>query len=327
MKGGLLAFWLIILAGFISSAQREVCLVCHDAWAKLLEPSVHGQIGLACIDCHADLKDITEEGHDFVPKKSVCAVCHEPEKVRHGKSVHAMPKPDRSGPAAACQDCHGSHDTVTFTDPASSVARGRIIGTCGACHEVIKADYLEGVHGKDYLAGIKEVPVCTDCHSGHDTLSRFNPSSPSFASRSAALCSRCHDDEVISKKYGFKASRMKSYSRSFHGKASSAGVTRVANCASCHGIHNIRPSTDPTSSVNPANLPRTCGVCHAGAGKNFSRGRVHDAAARGGEAGAYVIKVFYIVFISGLMALFILYIAADLFRRRASRCKKTDRLP
>jgi len=326
-KGSLLVFSLILQAGYLISAQQEVCLTCHDAWAKLVQPSVHGQVGLACTDCHADLKDLTEDGHGDVPKKAVCAVCHEPEMVRHGKSVHSNPKPDKSGPAAACQDCHGSHEIKTFTDPAAWVARGRIIGTCGACHEAIKADYLEGVHGNDYTAGIQEVPVCTDCHSGHDTLSHDNPSSPSFVSRSATLCSRCHDDEVISKRYGLKASRLRSFARSFHGKASSAGVAKVANCASCHGNHNIRPSTDPKSSVNPANLPRTCGACHALAGKNFSRGRIHDAAAREGETGAYVIRVFYLVFIWGLMALFIFYIAADLFRRRASRWKKTDRIP
>ena len=35
-----------------------------------------------------------------------------------------------------------------------------------------------------------------------------------------------------------------------------------ANCASCHGFHNIFPSSDVRSSVNADNLNQTCGRCH-----------------------------------------------------------------
>jgi cytochrome b subunit of formate dehydrogenase len=49
----------------------------------------------------------------------------------------------------------------------------------------------------------------------------------------------------------------------------------VANCASCHGIHNILPSTDPGSQTHAANLVSTCGKCHPGATENFAIGTVH----------------------------------------------------
>ena len=69
--------------------------------------------------------------------------------------------------------------------------------------------------------------------------------------------------------------RVKSYRDSYHGLASQLGSKVVANCASCHGVHNIFPSTDVRSMIHPANLARTCGQCHVGASENFAKGRIH----------------------------------------------------
>jgi hypothetical protein len=35
-------------------------------------------------------------------------------------------------------------------------------------------------------------------------------------------------------------------------------------CADCHTAHRELPADDPTSSVNRANIARTCAACHAG---------------------------------------------------------------
>jgi formate dehydrogenase gamma subunit len=66
-----------------------------------------------------------------------------------------------------------------------------------------------------------------------------------------------------------------SYQDSYHGLASKLGSTIVANCASCHGVHNILPSSDPRSTINHANLANTCGQCHPGASENFILGKIH----------------------------------------------------
>jgi len=49
----------------------------------------------------------------------------------------------------------------------------------------------------------------------------------------------------------------------------------VANCASCHGVHNILPSSDPKSTINKANLDTTCGQCHKGVTQKFTQNKVH----------------------------------------------------
>jgi hypothetical protein len=202
------------------------------------------------------------------------------------------------------------------------VSRKFIIKTCGRCHVGIEKDYLEGVHGKDYVRGVKDVPVCNDCHSEHGILSPTDISSRVYATKVAAVCSRCHDDESLGRQYGFLTSRLKTYSASYHGTASKFGETRVANCASCHGFHDIRTSSDPKSPINAANLAATCGQCHPGAGVNFAKGKIHVVSAKTESQGSHVAKIIYIVIIGGLISVFLLFIAADLFHRIRTRWTK-----
>src|SRR6266545_3454820 len=74
---------------------------------------------------------------------------------------------------------------------------------------------------------------------------------------------------------GVASARVSSYKDSYHGLASQLGSKVVANCASCHGVHNILPSSDPRSMISANNLPQTCGQCHVGASVNFTNGKIH----------------------------------------------------
>jgi hypothetical protein len=110
---------------------------------------------------------------------------------------------------------------------------------------------------------------------------------PVFLSIGYSTCHWCHvmeresfENEKIAKEYGFAAARLATFTGSYHGAASRFGDATVANCASCHGSHGIRPSSDPKSSINPANLTRTCGKCHPGASANFAVGKMHVDAKK-----------------------------------------------
>jgi hypothetical protein len=62
------------------------------------------------------------------------------------------------------------------------------------------------------------------------------------------------------------------YTESTHGKGlMKSGLTVTAMCTSCHTAHNVLPKTDPTSSVNPGNIPGTCGRCHHGIAEQFQQ--------------------------------------------------------
>lgn len=324
--------------------KPAACASCHDKEAAVLKASVHLQphraenpIVVGCADCHGshDIrpKDDAESSVYAINIPDTCLRCHaERVKIRNGnefvrqytQSAHyrALEKAGLSL-AANCVTCHGGHDVKAMGDPQSRVSRKAIIHTCGKCHAGIEKNYLEGVHGKDYLKGSKDVPVCTDCHGEHAISSPAELSSRVYATKVAQVCSRCHDDERLARQYGLLTSRLKSYSDSYHGTASKFGETRVANCSSCHGFHDIRTSADPKSPIHPANLAKTCGQCHPGAGTNFAKGKIHVVSARIENKSGHVIRIAYIVLIAGLISAFVLFILADLFHRIRSRWTNT----
>jgi predicted CXXCH cytochrome family protein len=327
-----------------SKLRPADCGQCHEDAAKEITTSAHFQARdeagtpfvVGCAECHGthEIKAKDDFDSPIFPLNlpSTCEKCHlekiesdkGPDFIRqYNQSVHFKAL-DKSGltMSANCSHCHGGHDIKRTDDPLSLVSRKNIIRTCGRCHVGIERGYLEGVHGKDYVKGINDVPVCTDCHSEHDILSPQDLNSKVYATKVADVCSRCHDDMALSRQYGFLTSRLKTYSQSFHGTASKFGETRVANCASCHGFHDIRASSDPKSSINPENLPRTCGQCHPGASRRFAEGQIHFIPAESVPAkyrSSHIIKNIYIIVIAVIIGIMIVFITADFLRRLVSK--------
>jgi len=127
--------------------------------------------------------------------------------------------------------------------------------------------------------GVRESPVCTDCHGEHHILSHLDPDSPVYSLRlSKEVCSRCHDSMVVNQKYDLPTEQVSTYFESYHGLANRLGDTSAANCASCHGVHDILSEEDPRSAIHPSNLVETCGSCHPGASEQFVAGLVHISA-------------------------------------------------
>jgi predicted CXXCH cytochrome family protein len=323
-----------------SPLQAVDCNACHEAAAQQFQKSVHfasNQKGTAavtvrCTDCHGthEIKGPQDFDSMIFPLNlpGVCERCHL-DKVKTAKgfdfirqyrgSIHFQAL-EKSGltMSANCSNCHGAHDIKNVADPLALVSRKNIIKTCGTCHVAIERDYLDGVHGKDYVKGIKDVPVCTDCHNEHDILSPQNLNSKVYVTKVAEVCARCHDNLALSRQYGFLTSRLKTYNETFHGTAAKFGETRVANCASCHGFHDIRPPADPKSSINPVNLPQTCGRCHPGASRRFAEGQIHVVAKDIVPAkykSSLLVKNIYVIVIGIIISVMIIFIAADFLRR------------
>jgi formate dehydrogenase gamma subunit len=293
----------------LTSAARLApakCEECHGAEVKEFHESIHGQAEQAgdpdapkCASCHGPVHNIrtADDPSSTVGKKNLpdtCAACHSSneflsrhkipiahpvEKYRqsvHGRAVMAEKN------AASCSDCHGSHGILPARDPHSSVSHWNVADTCGACHKEIAETFKESVHGQAIAAGVQDAPDCTACHGEHLILAPTNPASPVFAANvSAETCGRCHSDTRLARLYDLPADRVPSYADSYHGLALREGSLTAANCASCHGVHNIFPSSDPRSTVNQANLSKTCGNCHQGIGTSASIGRVHVQISSG----------------------------------------------
>ncbi|MBI5418970.1 MAG: hypothetical protein HZA60_02670 [Deltaproteobacteria bacterium] len=328
------------------------CGTCHPDAEKSYAGSTHGK-GYAkgnrdvasCASCHG--KHEIRKAQDPASRTfhlniaAVCLACHKDRAIEdkyglpgqkvmeaYEKSVHgmALKKSGLMG-TAVCPDCHGNHAILPGDQPRSATHRQNIPTLCGKCHSGILEQYEASVHGKGMRAGIAESPVCTDCHGEHTITKISDPASPVFAKNIPKTCSACHEKEGISSRYALPKKRFATYMESFHGIALEYGMTKAANCASCHGFHGILPSSDPASPVNKANLPRTCGKCHPNAGPNFAKGAVHVEVTAQKAMGVFAVRVFYTIFISALVILFVLHVGLDLIgrwrrRERAEEARK-----
>ncbi len=177
------------------------------------------------------------------------------------------------------------------------------------------------MHGEGWRRGIKEAPVCTDCHGEHSIRSPKDPESQVHSQHIVATCTRCHEDEVIQRQIGLPTKRLETYRRSYHGILNRYGVSRVAHCGSCHGAHRILPSKDPRSPVHPANLVKTCGQCHPGIGKGVVLGQVHFTGSRAASPIYWAVELIYQILIVALIGFFTTYVSLDIIsyiRKRPS---------
>jgi cytochrome b subunit of formate dehydrogenase len=98
----------------------------------------------------------------------------------------------------------------------------------------------------------------------------------------------------------------------------------VANCASCHGVHNILPSSDPRSTINRANLDVTCGKCHQGVTQKFTLSKVHVDLSQSRDMGSIAIRWvrwFYLTLIFAVIGAMFLH-NAIIWRSKAAARRK-----
>jgi cytochrome b subunit of formate dehydrogenase len=321
-------------------SARTACASCHADVAADYQESIHGRAladgdpeASTCNDCHGpvhsvrshlDPRSSTSHGR----QAATCGGCHAdralmqrrkitiPEAVLlFRNSVHGRSKDPR---AAVCSDCHESHRLRRATDPTSSIYRTNIPSTCGRCHAAEAQAYRGGIHGIALRAGVTASPVCTDCHGEHLIRGPRELGSPVASAGITETCSRCHEATGIRETYGLPAGRLSSYRDSFHGLAARGGSPAVANCASCHGFHDILPSSDPRSAISKQRLPETCGKCHPGAGARFAMGPVHVAMATPDQPVLYWTRRVYLWLIGLTIGFMLLHNGLD-FRRKIAR--------
>ena len=173
----------------------------------------------------------------------------------------------------------------SLIDPKSTIFRSNIPQTCGTCHPDITKEFAESIHGVLAARGRRILLPAPPVMAFTGSKTKIDPDSPVNEKRIAlTTCPQCHAAERISKEYrNYHGRQVKSYYDSFHGLSYRGGDTYSANCASCHGVHDIRSSSDPKSMVHKDNLQKTCGNCHPGASANFAKGKIHAIASISGE--------------------------------------------
>lgn len=324
------------------------CESCHEIQQKEYSNSAHGRLYIAkdpdvpgCSTCHGSHNIISSKNSDSptfpLNLIKVCLSCHADERIerRHKlpgaevikayeKSVHGMAA-TRLGltVSAICNDCHGSHDIRPADDPRSLRNKINIPIICARCHPSIYDKYKESVHGKAIQAGIAEAPVCTDCHGEHTIYIATDPKSRIAPKNIPKTCSSCHEEKSIIGKFNLPGRRLETYEASYHGIVNKYGRAVAANCTSCHGFHDIRPSNDKKSSIHPEKLPETCGKCHPGVTKMVAQGKIHiEKSSEQDIKSTYYITVIYSI-IEKFLSFFVAgYIIIDLIGRFRERKMK-----
>ncbi len=133
----------------------KTCGKCHVGIEETYNKSVHGQLlakgdkrGPVCTDCHtAHDVETPQNGHFKMVSDARCGRCHADrlEHYRdtyHGKAM-ALGKTTVASEVAACYDCHGHHDVLPPTNPASRLSQTNILATCRQCHPTATAGFTE----------------------------------------------------------------------------------------------------------------------------------------------------------------------------------------
>jgi cytochrome b subunit of formate dehydrogenase len=299
----------------IAAKKHPRCASCHGpvhtmpAGSDPASPVHPVRVADTCGKCHADPALAAEAEIKLVQPMAAYDASVHAKAIAEGKE------------GATCSSCHASHDIRSSADARSRVHRANVPTTCGGCHEAIAATFAASVHGQASARGIAESPVCTDCHGEHRILGPADQGSPVFATKVPKVtCGRCHGDLRLTEKFALDVNAVAAFEDSFHGLASRTGSVSVANCASCHGVHDILPSSDPRSHVHPANLASTCGACHPGAGTTFAIGPVHVVATDRASAhpAVYWVRLAYVWVIWLVVGGMVLHNALDLRRKALS---------
>jgi cytochrome b subunit of formate dehydrogenase len=250
----------------LGKVQMEACVDCHEDEMKALGASIHGKkkgvAAATCMGCHGNIHEVLRSkdpnnSMTAVNQIQTCGQCHKSMMNGYRDSVHAkaLLKSGLVGKSPACTNCHGkAHEILPKKDPAAATSFEKTPETCGACHSGVLKDWRTSVHGVLWSDGKAGGPVCTNCHDAHGIVAA---DTAAMRQHMPSDCGTCHEDVA------------KSFRDSFHGKATELGFSQVATCADCHTPHLNFRTNDPRSTVNAANLGKTCGKCHENVNASF----------------------------------------------------------
>jgi hypothetical protein len=244
------------------------CGVCHPAERVLFAKSRHSREGVRCTSCHGgnDRSEDVGAAHAGAFKgrpsrrdiPALCASCHSNEERMRAYNLpvdqYALYQTSGHGRrlakgdlrVAVCSDCHGAHDILPPSDPASRVFELNIPKTCGTCHgdstlmsarglpDVFR-EYMSSIHAHELFdQGNRRSPTCVNCHGVHGAA-------PPAVGDVDKVCGQCHTAER----------------RYFVAGPHRDGLLRAGQpeCASCHGDHAI-------AGTRPQRISTLCVQCH-----------------------------------------------------------------
>lgn len=121
----------------------ETCGNCHYGIEESFNKSVHSPNVTktdkklpVCNTCHTahtiKRTDLTGFRLEIM---NTCGNCHQEIAKTYFDTYHGKVSQLGYSKTAKCYDCHGSHDILPVTDPASHLSRNNVLKTCQKCHE------------------------------------------------------------------------------------------------------------------------------------------------------------------------------------------------
>jgi len=220
-----------------SYASEDQCFNCHrdleDNPSKLFVEDVHYKAGLSCSSCHGG----NSNSDDM--------------ELAMNKSAGFIGVPSLNKISEACSKCHS--DAVFMKKHNKNIQTGQ--------YEKLKTS----VHGKLAVNGRGMMLQCTTCHNAHGIKKVTDSRSPVYPTNVPATCNKCHGDASFMQSYNpsLSVDQLTKYRTSVHGILNAKGNTKTAECASCHGSHDIFSAKDVRSKVYKLNIPKTCSQCHS----------------------------------------------------------------
>lgn len=321
----------------------ETCGKCHGTELEHYKKSAHGESykngnpdSPDCSKCHGEHSiNAVLQSDEFskINQTELCLSCHQDDRVNKNKnthlndyknSFHYIALKNGNLNAATCSNCHGPHEMKTADNPESQINKKNIETTCGQtnCHVKQKDEYNGSIHQTSMLnKENSDSPTCNNCHGAHQVITTDSIGNLEGSRQRGIvqLCSGCHGSVQLIRNNNLP-NVTGNYLESFHGLAVRGGSKLAADCGSCHGNHNIRPSSDPLSSINKQNLNSTCGKCHPGASEIFINTKIHVLDPATDNPLLYWISKFYIILIFGIIGGMVLHNILD-FRRKIKEKK------
>ncbi|MBU1099469.1 MAG: cytochrome c3 family protein [Bacteroidetes bacterium] len=338
----------------VPNISKATCSGCHKAEFEIHKESIHGvslaegiDEAAACWSCHGShlIQPVNKPGSGLFNGELVntCGQCHNNKEFvekfnlsvegvsdLYALSVHGQYNEKSGSGAASCTSCHGAHNIKTRTQEGSTISAYNIPNTCSTCHEEIAKDYEESIHWIQAKKGVRHSPVCNDCHSEH-SIHAVNGEfkKEEIKKLQEETCLVCHQDPKLLAKYSIEGAALE-YQDSYHGLAVMRGDEDAAMCVDCHNVHKILPKKNPESSVNKANVLKTCQKCHPEANEKFAVSYSHisdSEEARFIEGIVENVYFWMVVVVIGGMFLHNLLIVVYEARKRRKKEKQSITIP
>jgi hypothetical protein len=127
----------------------RTCGTCHEGVLRTFLRGKHGEMlqsdptkGPVCIDCHSAHAIVrTELAAWKVDVINECGTCHAESIATYRDTFHGKVTQLGFARVASCASCHGAHEVLPASNPASPVHPDNRVQMCRTCHEGANANF------------------------------------------------------------------------------------------------------------------------------------------------------------------------------------------